>query len=62
MNAKLQLKRQTLETKRAREARANLKNELKIANNRILEVESLLKKQLDQIEVLKKKQLLMKMT
>ena len=55
MEAKLQLKRQTLATKRVREGRADLKNELRLAQKRIQELESITDQQAIQIDVLKKK-------
>lgn len=55
MEAKLQLKRQTLATKRVREGRVNLKNELRLAQNRIKELESISEQQSKQIDELKKK-------
>jgi hypothetical protein len=55
LEAKLQLKRQTLATKRAREGRSDLKDELKEARERILELESISEKQARQLDDLKKK-------
>ena len=58
LEAKLQLKRQTLATKRAREGRSDLKDELKEARERILELESISEKQARQLDDLKKKVLI----
>lgn len=55
MESKLRLKRQTLATKRVREGRAHLKQELKLAQKRISELESISEQQSYEIDRLKKK-------
>lgn len=56
-DAKLELKQQVLATKRARDGRALLKQELVEAKSRITDMEILIKDQSEQLEALKKKSL-----
>ena len=58
LEAKLQLKRQTLATKRARKGRSDLKDELKEARERILELESISEKNKADNSTTKKKVLI----